>query len=167
MALSKKTIKSKEVQVVSIGSGTANSNAYLGGDGIWRSTLVEPAYTVTGISGTTATISVDFSSVNATTILVNLPSGTTGANITFTNLASKATANTVFSINVVLSHASALSSTSSVVFKHGSNVAPKWTGNIIPPSTTTANGVDIWTFFTYDAGSSLVGSLAMQDVRNA
>jgi hypothetical protein len=129
--------------------------------------LVDNTYTVTGISGTAATIAVDFSTVNSNNIIIPLPSGTTSATITFTNLASKATSGTVFSFSVVLSHVTALTATTSVAWRHGAAVLPKWTGNIVPPSTVTANAIDIWTFFTYDAGSSLVGSLSMADVRNA
>jgi hypothetical protein len=149
-----------------LGTGNTNATTYLRGDGTWQSTLNEGTYTVTGITGTAASITVDFSTITSSTIIIALPSGTTSANITFTNLAARATANTIFSFGVILSHVSALTSNSSTVFKHGANLLPKWTGNIVPPSTTTANAIDIWSFFTYDAGASLVGSLAMIDVRN-
>jgi hypothetical protein len=156
-----------KLPAMKLGSGVADATAYLRGDGTWQSTIAEPSYTVTNISGTAASITVNFSTITSSTIIINLPSGTTSANITFTNLAARATANTVFSFGVILSHVSALTSNSSIVFKHGSNVLPKWTGNIIPPSTTTAGAIDVWSFFTYDAGTSLIGSLAMTDVRNA
>ena len=156
---------------VSLPTQTSNGGKFLTTDGstaTWSTLpLVDTTHTVTGISGTAATISVDFSSVSSSTIIIPLPSGTTSATITFTNLASKATSGTVFSFSVILSHATALTNMNSVVWRHGSAVLPKWTGNIVPPSTTTANAIDIWTFFTYDAGTSLVGSLSMADVRNA
>jgi hypothetical protein len=156
---------------VSLPTQTSNGGKFLTTDGstaTWSGLpLVDTTYTVTGISGTAANVSVDFSSANSSTIIIPLPSNTTSAIITFTNLASKATSNTVFSFSVVLSHATALANTNSVVWRHGAAVLPKWTGNIVPPSTVTANAIDIWTFFTYDAGSSLVGSLSMADVRNA
>lgn len=41
----------------------------------------------------------------------------------------------------------------------------QWAGNITPPRTTTANAVDVWTFFTDDAGTTWKGSLAISDVR--
>ena len=156
---------------VSLPTQTSNGGKFLTTDGstaTWSTLpLVDTTYTVTGISGTAATISVDFSSVSSSTIIIPLPSGTTSATITFTNLASKATAGTVFSFSVILSHVTALTATTSVAWTHGSAVLPKWTGNIVPPSTVTAAAIDIWTFFTYDAGTSLVGSLSMADVRNA
>lgn len=156
---------------VSLPTQTSNGGKFLTTDGstaTWSALpLVDTTYTVTGISGTAANVSVDFSSANSSTIIIPLPSNTTSAIITFTNLASKATSNTVFSFSVVLSHATALANTNSVVWRHGAAVLPKWTGNIVPPSTVTAAAIDIWTFFTYDAGTSLVGSLSMADVRNA
>lgn len=43
----------------------------------------------------------------------------------------------------------------------------KWPGGAsnIPPRTTTASALDIWTFFTYDGGTTYVGSLAAKDVK--
>jgi hypothetical protein len=156
---------------ISLPSQSGAGGKFLTTDGstaTWSSIpLVDNTYTVTGISGTAATIAVDFSTVSSSTIIIPLPTGTTSATITFTNLASKATSGTIFSFSVILSHVTALTNTTSVAWRHGSALLPKWTGNIIPPSTVTANAIDIWTFFTYDAGSSLVGSLSMADVRNA
>jgi len=40
-----------------------------------------------------------------------------------------------------------------------------WAGGTSPPATTTANARDLWTFFTYDAGSTFWGTLTMKDVR--
>jgi hypothetical protein len=41
----------------------------------------------------------------------------------------------------------------------------KWPGALQPPQTTTANGIDIWNFVTYDGGSTYLGTLAGKDVR--
>lgn len=148
-------------------TGTRDATTYLAGDNTWKS-VKETTYTPTVPSTPNpALITIDFATVNSTTIIINLPSGVTGATITFTNLSTPATAGTIFSFSVIVSHVSALSSDTAVVFRHGASLLPKWTGNIIPPSTTTAAAIDIWAFFTYDAGASLVGSLAMADVRNA
>jgi hypothetical protein len=161
-------ISTNTIPVASISAtGTKDSTTYLAGDGTWKSTLLEPTYTPSITGSGAITLTIDFATVNSTTILIPLPTGITGATITFTNLSSKAISNTVFSYNVVLSHVSALSATTSIVWKFGSALNPKWTGNIIPPSTVTAGAIDIWSFFTYDAGASLVGSLSMADVRNA
>jgi hypothetical protein len=148
-------------------TGTKDSTTYLAGDGTWKSTLLEPTYTPPITGSGAITLTIDFATVNSTTILIPLSAGITGATITFTNLSSKAISNTVFSFNVVLSHVSALSATTSIVWKFGAALNPKWTGNIIPPSTVAASAIDIWSFFTYYAGSSLFGSLSMADVRNA
>jgi hypothetical protein len=145
-------------------TGTKDATTYLAGDNTWKS-IKETSYTPSVSGSGSVSISVDFSTVNSTTIIINLPSGVTGATITFTNLSSIATSGTVFSFSVIVSHTDALSSNTSVVFRHGASLLPKWTGGIVPPSTTTAAAIDIWSFFTYDAGSSLVGSLAMSDVK--
>jgi hypothetical protein len=40
-----------------------------------------------------------------------------------------------------------------------------WAGGSIPPATTAANSRDLWTFITYDGGSTYWGTLTMKDVR--
>ena len=146
-------------------TGTRDATTYLAGDNTWKS-IKESTYTPTvPATPNPALITIDFATVNSTTIIINLPSGVTGATITFTNLATPATTGTLFSFSVITSHVTALSGSTSVVFKHGAALLPKWTGGTIPPSTTTAAAIDIWSFFTYDAGASLVGSLAMADVK--
>ena len=149
-------------------TGTKDATTYLAGDNTWKS-IKESTYRPTvPTTPNPAVITIDFSTVTSTTIIINLPAGVTGATITFTNLSTPATTDTIFSFSVIVSHVTALSADTAIVFRHGAlSVLPKWTGNIIPPSTVAATAVDIWAFFTYDAGSSLVGSLAMADVRNA
>lgn len=41
----------------------------------------------------------------------------------------------------------------------------KWPGALQPPQTTSANGIDIWNFITYDGGSTYLGTLSGKDVR--
>ena len=41
----------------------------------------------------------------------------------------------------------------------------KYPGALPPPQTTTANGIDIWNFITYDGGSTYLGTLSGKDVR--
>jgi hypothetical protein len=158
------------ISMSDLGTGTPSATTILLGNGTWKSIVNEPTTTVNG-SGTAATVTIDFSTEPNTTIIVNLPSGTTSAQINFSNLSSKATANTIFSFNLIVKHVSALTNTTSIGFKSGpsttttTNIA--WSGNIIPPSTVPAGATDIWTFFTYDSGTTLNGSLSMQDIRNA
>jgi hypothetical protein len=40
-----------------------------------------------------------------------------------------------------------------------------WAGGSAPPATTNANARDLWTFITYDAGSTYWGTLAIKDAR--
>ena len=39
-----------------------------------------------------------------------------------------------------------------------------YAGGVVPPASTGANEIDIWTAFTYDQGTSYVVSLSMKDV---
>lgn len=137
--------------------------------GTWVDTLTETTYTPT-VAGSpaAAVVDIDFSTVNSTTIIVNLPTGVTSATMNFKNLSSKALTNTAFSFNVIINHTSTLTATTSYTWQAGAGTtmsAVKWAGAINPPATVTAGATDIFTFFTYNAGVSLVGSLAMQDVR--
>lgn len=38
----------------------------------------------------------------------------------------------------------------------------KWPGGVVPPATTTANAIDIWSLMTYDGGTSWIGSLTVK-----
>jgi len=38
-------------------------------------------------------------------------------------------------------------------------------GGVVPPATTTANALDIWTLFTIDGGTTMYVSLAMKDAK--
>ena len=40
-----------------------------------------------------------------------------------------------------------------------------WAGGSIPPATTAANARDLWTFITYDGGTTYWGTLTMKDLR--
>ena len=40
-----------------------------------------------------------------------------------------------------------------------------WAGGSQPPATTAANSRDLWTFITYDGGTTYWGTLTMKDVR--
>ena len=41
----------------------------------------------------------------------------------------------------------------------------KWPGAVVPPATTSANAVDIWSGVTYDGGTTYAMSLSIKDVR--
>jgi hypothetical protein len=40
-----------------------------------------------------------------------------------------------------------------------------WAGGQVPPASTGANKIDMWTFTTYDGGSTFIGTLAVKDAR--
>ena len=40
-----------------------------------------------------------------------------------------------------------------------------WAGGTAPPATTTANARDLWTFITYDGGTTYWGTLTIKDAR--
>ena len=40
-----------------------------------------------------------------------------------------------------------------------------WAGGQVPPASTGANKIDMWTFTTYDGGSTYIGTLAVKDAR--
>jgi hypothetical protein len=67
----------------------------------------------------------------------------------------------VFSFNMIIVQGSG--GGSSVSFAGGTI---KWAGGLIPPTTTTASAIDIWTFVTYDGGSSYIGSLSVKNAHS-
>jgi hypothetical protein len=40
-----------------------------------------------------------------------------------------------------------------------------WAGGQVPPATTAASARDLWTFTTYDGGSTFLGTLAVKDAK--
>jgi hypothetical protein len=81
------------------------------------------------------------------------------------------TGSTTFTFNNAVASGNAHSFT--IVIKQdatGSRV-PTWSANIkfaggsAPPYTANASAVDIWTFTTYDGGTTYVGTLAVKDAR--
>jgi len=128
----------------------------------------------TGSSVAADTITIDFANTKSTTFIINLSNSTTSVTIQMQNLNQAATNDTMFSYNIILKNgATALSNTSAVTWKFGSSATlattVSWPGGSSgrPPSTVTASAIDIWTFFTYDQGATLVGSLSMKDVKSA
>lgn len=108
---------------------------------------------ITSVSATTATTSIDFS--NGSLFDVLLGANTT---ITFAGI-SQLTNNSSFTATIFVKNDATAGRT--ITWPTGI----KWTGGIIPPKTTTANAIDIWTFFTVDAGTTWYGNLAMKDAK--
>ena len=46
----------------------------------------------------------------------------------------------------------------------GAGATFKWPGNSKPPATTDANATDIWSFITFDGGTTYYGTLSMKNV---
>jgi hypothetical protein len=40
----------------------------------------------------------------------------------------------------------------------------KWAGGVVPPATTSANALDIWSVMTYDGGTNYISSLSVKGV---
>lgn len=108
---------------------------------------------ITSISATTATTNIDFS--NGSLFNLTLGADTT---ISFTGI-SQLTNNSSFTTTIFVKNDATAGRT--ITWPIGI----KWTGGIIPPKTTTANAIDIWTFFTIDAGITWYGNLAMKDAK--
>lgn len=105
-------------------------------------------------SASTATTTIDLAAGDeATFFKITVAANTT---VTFTNFPAAA-AGEVFSFTLMTVN----DATAGRTLAFGNAV--KWSGGIVPPRTTAANGVDIYTFF-YE-NSVLYGSLAMIDVK--
>lgn len=155
-------------------SNITNKDYMLSADGTKIPAFSEGTTTITGSVVADDTITIDFANTKSTTFIINLSNSTTSVTIQMQNLNQVTTANTMFSYNIILKNGTAaLSSTSAVTWKFGSSTTlattVSWPGGSAgrPPSTVTANAIDIWTFFTYDQGATLVGSLSMKNVKSA
>lgn len=102
---------------------------------------------VTAITASTATTTIDLSLGN--TFVVTVSANTT---LSFTN-APSGTDVTSFTI-ITVNDATAGRALSFPA-------AATWAGGSLPPRTTAASKQDVWTFYTRDAGTSYVGSLAI------
>lgn len=164
---SKKILKAVDPSIA------ANANYLVCADGNKMPSFNESIVTIAGSAVAADTIIVDFANTKATTFIINLSNSTTSATIKMQNLNQAALASTLFSYNIIIKNGtSALSSTTALTWQFGASTTlvstVSWPGGSAgrPPSTTTANAVDIWTFFTYDSGTTLVGSLSMKDVKS-
>jgi hypothetical protein len=110
-------------------------------------------------------IDVDFSLIDGKTVILDLPTGITGATVNFINLNKKAYLGSVYEFDVMITHSSSLSNSSAIVFKYNGTSFPKWAGGVIPGSTVTPGALDKWSFFTYDGGSTLVGTQQLADIK--
>ena len=81
------------------------------------------------------------------------------------------TGSTTFTFNNAIASGNAHSFTIVLKQDAGGSRAPSWSANIkfaggaAPPYTANASAVDIWSFTTYDGGTTYVGTLAVKDAR--
>ena len=137
-------------------TGTLNANALsIGSTTVINSNkqLVNTTELTSAISVTSGAFAIPLDLTTASTFVVTLSASAT---FTFTN--PSATTNTLQSFTVIVIN----NATGGYTPTWPATV--KWAGAILPPATTTANAVDVWTFFTYNNGTSYVGSLAMKAV---
>ena len=156
------------------GNATINNNLNVGGTFSLNSVPVYQEQIV-AITGASTTIDVDFNLAanKYNTFYITLYNANS-ATINFKNLNTVSSTNKMFSFNIILKNsATALANTSSITWNYAAATTMlstvSWAGGSTarPPSTVTANAVDIWSFFTFDGGATLIGSLAMKDVKSA
>jgi hypothetical protein len=140
---------------ISLPTQTSNANKYLTTDGTtasWSNTLTSIKTKViqeliTSVTASTATTTIDLSL--GTVFVVTISSNTTFA---FTNVpaGTDMTSFTIITVNDATA-GRAVSWPASVT----------WAGGMLPTRTTAANKSDAWSFFTRDAGTTIVGSLSV------
>jgi hypothetical protein len=128
--------------------------------------------TVTGAINTTGNITGTMKSVKDF-LDTSTVSGTVSANLANSNwFKYTLSGNTTF--NFINAPISGTSMTFSLIVIQGSGGGKTvtfsntvyWAGGQIPPATTSATGnTDLWTFTTYDGGTSYIGTLAVKDAR--
>lgn len=156
------------------GNATINNNLNVGGTFSLNSVPVYQEQIV-AITGASTTIDVDFNLAanKYNTFYITLYNANS-ATINFKNLNTVSSTNKMFSFNIILKNsATALANTSSITWQFAAATTMlstvSWAGGSTarPPSTVTASAVDIWSFFTFDGGATLFGSLAMKDAKSA
>jgi|688.fasta_scaffold133753_2 hypothetical protein len=121
----------------------------------------------TTISSTTATTTIDLSTITNTTIIITCDTTASQAKVfNFTGTPSTMISSNIYSINVIVKNNVAIASLTWQRTASASNI--KWPSGTVPPATLTVigtGGYDVWTFFTTDGGTTFAGSLAMYGVR--
>lgn len=100
-------------------------------------------------SGVTGATTLDLSTSNI--FQLTLSGATT---ITFTNPPTSAQ---IFSFTVIVIQDATGGRT--IAWPTGT----KYSGGVLPPSTTTANAVDVWSFMTYNGGTTYIASLSVKN----
>lgn len=97
---------------------------------------------------------VDFNTSNW--FLYTLTGGSGNRQFTFANAPSSGTGFTVTMILIQDGSGGKTPTWSNTIY---------WAGGQVPPATTAASARDLWTFTTYDGGSTFLGTLAVKDAK--
>ena len=149
------TFSGGEITVNSAGKITAGTNAFSSNVSFSNNYLTSTSFKafseyMSNVTASSASTTLDLSTSNF--FNVTLSSNTT---LAFTNPPS----GKVFSFNVVL----AQDSTGGRIVTLPAT--SKYPNGQTPTKTTTANAIDIWTFTTYNGGTSYISSLSLKDVK--
>jgi hypothetical protein len=137
------------------------------GNTLTKATLTAGA----GVIVTNGTGSITVSGTNSDYVDLGNVSGTVNIDFTKGVVRARLTGNTTFAFTSVPA-AGTVTAVTLIVVQDGTGgrtvtwpAASDYPGGVIPPATTTANAVDIWTLFTIDGGTTVYVSLAMKDAK--
>jgi hypothetical protein len=130
------------------GITTHAANVAMGNNFIIAPVLQAYSERLTALGSVTGAIGLDLSVSNFFTL-------TATGNITFSY--SNAPSGRVFAFTIVFAQDATGGRT--ITWPSGT----KWPGGSVPPATTTANAIDIWSVMTYDGGSTWIASLSVKN----
>jgi hypothetical protein len=124
-----------------------------------------------GVVVTNGTGSITISGTNSDYVDLGNVSGTVNIDCTKGVVRARLTGTTTFAFTSVPSAGTVVAVTLMVVQDGTGGRTITWPassdypGGVVPPATTTANALDIWTLFTIDGGTTMYVSLAMKDAK--
>ena len=133
---------------------TANSVRWALASGTFGGTLKAYKDSITEDTNVTGSKTVDLSVSNWYKLTLTSTAG--NRQITFTNAPTSGTGFTVTLVILQDGTGSKTPTWANTIY---------WAGGQVPPATTSASARDLWTFTTYDGGTSYIGTLAVKDAR--
>jgi hypothetical protein len=133
---------------------TANSVRWALANGTFGGTLKAYKDSITEDTNVTGSKTVDLSVSNWYKLTLTSTAG--NRQITFTNAPTSGTGFTVTLVILQDGTGSKTPTWANTIY---------WAGGQVPPATTSASARDLWTFTTYDGGSTFIGTLAVKDAR--
>ena len=134
--------------ILFIGATSHTANVSMANNYITAPVLQAYSERLTALGSVTGGIGLDLSVSNFFTL-------TATGNITFSY--SNAPSGRVFAFTIVFVQDATGGRT--ITWPTGT----KWPGGVVPPPTTTANAVDIWSVMTYDGGTTWISSLSVKN----